>query len=325
MKGKVLCFGELLLRMDARSLDFESQEASNMVVHVGGSEINVCAGLLDQGIETEFFSALPENMLADKMLSYIEKKGIGFKKMLRQGDKVGMYFLLSANGLSNGEVIYDRCNSSFSQMKIDSINWDALFEEVGWLHFSALNPALNAEMASLCLKMAEEARKRAVVCSIDLNYRNKLWKYGKSPIEVMPDMVYFMDVIMGNIWAAHKMLGTTEPYGIGRDSSVQDMVNTANNITAEIMQRFPNCQHVAHTFRFMDSATHNLFFGTYHDRHQHVVSEVMETNAVLDRIGSGDAFMSGLIGGILKKKDAQEIVRIATNRGFNKLFKKGDF
>src|SRR3546814_3982524 len=128
------------------------------------------------------------------------------------------------------------------------------------------------------------------VCSSDL--LNKLWNYGKQTIEVMPALLQYCDVVMGNIWAANKMLGTSVSETLGRDTPPDMYAEAANGSAREVFERLPRCKHLAYTFRFMDSPTHNLLYGTYHTRSGNFMSAIQETNEVVDRIGSGGAFMA---------------------------------
>jgi len=255
----------------------------------------------------------------------LQEYGIDTSPILIQGDRLGGYYLLSANGLTKGEVLYDRKYSAFSLLKTQEIDWDNIFEDIDWLHFSALTPALNSELAAVCLEGLQIAKRKGITISVDLNYRSRLWQYGKLPIEVMPELVAFADVIMGNIWAANTMLGTPVSEGLDRDSAKDKLVQASVESAEAIFKAFPNCKHVANTFRFMDTPNHNLFFGTYHAPQITAISETQETYAVVDRIGSGDAFMAGLIKGIRGGYNPQEIIDIATDCGFQKLFIAGDF
>src|SRR5690606_35564356 len=246
-------------------------------------------------------------------------------KVIHAGDRLGTYILMSANGLSKGEVIYDRKYSSFSQLTIEDIDIDKLFDGVSWFHWTALTPALNQNMADLMLVLLKEASDRGITISVDLNYRNRLWQYGKQPIDIMPQLVSYCDVIMGNIWAANKMLGIAVDESLDRNTPRETYLLAAEQSAKDIFQNYPTCKHVAYTFRFMDSPNHNLFYGTYHTPTEHVSSAVMETFEVIDRIGSGDAFMAGYIHALINNMTAQEIIDTATGAGYHKLFVKGDF
>jgi len=133
------------------------------------------------------------------------------------------------------------------------------------------------------------------------------------------------DVVMGNIWATNKMLGTFVDGSLDRNTPKETYLKAAEISAREVFQKFPNCRHLAYTFRFMDHPRHNLFYGTYHTPETNAHSDTRETFEVVDRIGSGDAFMAGLIHGLIHERTPQETIDIATDAGFRKLFVRGDF
>lgn len=323
-KPKVLCFGELLYRIQSTGELFGDALAT-IEMFPGGSEANVAVALAQLEVDTVYLSSGPDNALVNNILHTIEDFGVDISRFRHEGDRLGSYILLGANGLTNGEVVYDRKYSSFYALKKNTIDWDAAFQDIDWFHWTALSPALSEGHAALCLQALEEASKRNIKISVDLNYRSKLWQYGLSPIAVMPELVAKCDVIMGNIWAANIMLGTYLDEAWSGDRSKLDYPKISRQVADELFAKFPQCKDLAFTFRFMDNAKHNLFYASYHNATGHYVSDPLETNNLIDRIGSGDAFMGGFIAGLIKGYPAQELIAYAAEIGFKKLFVKGDF
>ena len=322
---QILTFGEVLYRLQSLSESIFEGGNNRLKIFPGGSEANVAVGLAQMGDQVQFYSAFPENTLAKELLESIQHLGVDCSKAIRIGDRIGSYILLSANGLSSGEVVYDRKYSSFSLLKPEDIDFDLLFQDVDWFHWSALTPALSEEMAFLMETVLKEADQRGITISVDLNFRSKLWKYGKEPIEIMPDLVAYCDVIMGNIWAAQNMLDSPVEIGLNRQTTKEIYFNSSQISAKHIFEAFPKAKHIANTFRFMDHPKHNLFYGTYHNRTEDSISATFETEAVVDRIGSGDAFMAGLIHALRQGMPAQETIDFATGAGYQKLFVEGDF
>lgn len=320
----ILSFGELLLRLSSAGESFLG-ENNAVTVFPGGSEANVAASLGQFGLRCSYMSRIPDNELSKQVIDVLHGLGVDTTPCLLEGDRLGQYFLLSANGLSKGEVVYDRKYSALSQLEPGTVDWDKVLEGYTWFHWSALTPALNTALAEVCKEALEAARRKGLTVSVDLNYRNKLWNYGKQPIEVMPPLLQYCDVVMGNIWAANKMLGTPVLETLGRDTTPEVYFEHAKQSARDVFALLPQCKHVAYTFRFMDNPTHNLLYGTYHNEGGDFISAINETNEVIDRIGSGDAFMAGLIYALVAGKTGQDIVDIATSAGFKKLFVKGDF
>lgn len=320
----ILLFGELLLRLSSLEQQFISP---NHVVNLfpGGSEANVAASLGSWNIKNSFMSCIPDNKLTKQVLQSLSDKNVNISKCIYQGERLGLYFLLSANGLSEGAVIYDRNHSSFSNLLPGEINWDSVLEGYTWFHWSALTPALNPNLAAVMEEALIAARRKGLTISVDLNYRNRLWNYGKTPAEIMPELIQYCDVIMGNIWAANKMLSIPVSEMLNRNTSKEQYFEESIQSAQSIFSQYKQCKHIAYTFRFMDSPSHNLLYGTYHTPAENYISETNETNEVIDRIGSGDAFMAGLIYGLISEKKGQEIINMATSAGFKKLYIKGDF
>lgn len=321
-KPKIAAFGELLIRIQATANNLINGES---LIYPGGSEANVLYALAQYGHATRYISAAPDNQLTKEILTLFHNVGTDTSHVILGGDRLGSYYLLSANGLSNGEVIYDRKYSSFSELKTGSIDWGAYLKDCTWLHWSALTPALSEELALLMEECLQQAKKMKIHISVDLNYRSKLWQYGKTPLEVMPALVQYCDVIMGNIWAANKMLGTSISDDLTRATPPTDYFHFAKQVAKEIFDQYPTCKHIANTFRFMDTANHNLLYGSYHNRQYAALSDILETHDIIDRIGSGDAFMAGLIHALQYSEDPETIIQTALQFGFDKLFVAGDF
>ena len=323
MNKTVLSFGELLLRICP---DGEGQwlEDNTLPFYVGGAEANVATALALWGIPSAYFTALPENLLSRQLTGYLAKKNIDVSRIIYRGNRMGLYFLPQGKDLKNAGVIYDRDHSSFSELQPGSIDWDAVYKNVGWLHFSAISPALNSRVATVCEEALQEASARKIMISVDLNYRAKLWQYGASPVQVMPGLVAYCDLIMGNLWAAEKMLGIPVDAAITPTSSKEDYLQHAKKTSERIMQRFPRAKLVANTFRF-DSGPAGIRYYTalytdsvlYHSREY-------AAEKIVDKVGSGDCYMAGLIYGLVRDRSKQEVVEFATAAAFQKLFITSD-
>lgn len=325
MKGSVLTFGELLLRLQEENSSDTKGDLGSMTLYVGGSEANVGATLPALGVPADYFTVLPDHAIARNAVSILERNNLNTSKILWKGSRMGSYFLQSSNGLSTGEVIYDRKFSAYYQLKESDIDFDALFENCSWFHWTAITPALSVDWAVLMEKVLAEAQRRGLYISVDMNYRSRLWDYGVEPVEVMPQLVSYCDVIMGNIWAYNKMLGLEIPSGLDKNTPKEKYAELSNHLSGQLFRQFPKCKHIANTFRFMDNPRHNLFYATYHQTEGNWISPTHETHELTDRIGSGDAFMAGLIAAIYKQLSPQETIDFATQTGFKKLFFSGDF
>jgi 2-dehydro-3-deoxygluconokinase len=317
---QVLCYGELLLRM---SPDTENHWLHNnsMPVFVGGAELNAATALAMWQQPVSYFTALPENYLSRQILKELDKKNINTSPVYFHGERIGLYYLAQGLDLKNAGVIYDRANSAFANLKTGMVNWDEVLKHVNWFHFSAICPAISADAAAVCLEAVKAATARKIMVSVDLNFRAKLWQYGKHPVDIMPALAEHCDLIMGNVWAAENMLGITIDPGMKREKP--SFLIQSEKTSAAIMNAFPKCRQVANTFRFDENGSINYYATLYRDQ-QLLVSKEHQTDHVVDKIGSGDCFMAGLIYGNVNGYTPQETIDFSAAAAFNKLFIKGD-
>jgi 2-dehydro-3-deoxygluconokinase len=320
---KVLSFGELLLRICPDAGGDWLME-NTLPFYVGGAEANVATALALWEIPSAYFTAIPDNMLAHQIAASLEERGIDTSKVLYQGDRLGLYFLPKGKDVKNAGVIYDRDHSSFSALLPGTIDWDDVLEGVGWLHFSAISPALNRHAAKVCEEMLQAAGKRGITISVDLNYRPKLWQYGVDPVEVMPGLVQHCDLVMGNLWAAEKMLGIpvdNELTGRGRK---EDYLEHAQRTSEQILAKFPRVKQVAKTFRFDRGEKGIHYYTSFFTGGKLYGSRDYFSAEILDKVGSGDCFMAGLIRGLYLGQAPAEVLEFATAAAFSKLFIPGD-
>ena len=320
---KVCCFGELLLRFSPVGNGEWIRQAS-MPVFVGGAELNVATALANWNVPVKYSTVLPENSLADDIVTYIDEKGIDPSGIVRFGQRVGSYYLPQGTDLKNAGVIYDRAHSSFSELSVGKVDWEIILQDTTWLHVSAISPALSASVAGACQELMAAASAKGITVSIDLNHRARLWQYGMAPTDVMPGLVEYCDVVMGNIWSANALLDIPVDEDIHAKGHPADYVEHARATSAAIQDRFPRCKVVANTFRFDQPPAGLRYFTTlYVDGQQYVSSELL-TDSVVDRVGSGDCFMAGLIYGLYKQHSPQDVVDFAAAAAFGKLQELGD-
>ena len=319
---KVLCFGELLLRISPAP-DTDAMDKHPMLLYMGGAEANVATALAGWGVPVKYCTALPDTFMSRHVIDYLEYKGIYTSSVIYTGNRIGIYFLERGADLKSG-VQYDREHSSFSQLKRGMIDWDKILRDVSWFNFTAISPALNENVAAVCLEAVEAASKKNIPVSIDLNYRSRLWKYGKQPVEIMPQLLQYCDVVMGNIWSANVLLGTTIDENIHAKNSRQAYLDHAAATSEQIMKNFPKCKTVANTFRFDTDANNIKYFTTLFTQGQQYVSQELSCKGVVDRSGSGDCFMAGLIYGLYNNHTPQETLDYATAAAFGKLQEHGD-
>lgn len=321
--GKVLNFGELLLRISP-DLDGEWLKENSLPFYVGGAEANVAAALALWGLPSAYMSAVPDNFMSKQLVAYLESLNINTSAMQYLGDRIGLYYLPHGKDLKNAGVIYDRSNSSFSTLKTGMIDWDQVFDGVSWLHFTAICPALTDSVAEVCEEALKVASEKNITISLDLNYRNKLWKYGKDPVDVMPLLAPYCNLIMGNVWAAQNMLGIPVKAGIEELDQKEAYLEQAKASSLAIMEKFPKCTAVANTFRF-DMEKGVKYYSTLFTEGELLVSKEYRASQIVGKIGSGDCYMAGLIYGFYQQLPPAETLDFATAAAFSKLFTNTDF
>jgi 2-dehydro-3-deoxygluconokinase len=319
---KVLNFGELLLRI-CPDIEGNWLKENKLPFYVGGAELNVAAALALWGVPAAYLTALPANSLTEQLVDYIRGLNIDTAAIQYTGERVGLYYLHQGKDLKNAGVIYDRGGSSFATLKTGTINWDEVLKGVTWFHFSAICPAVSLAAAEVCLEAVKEASARKITISVDLNYRAKLWKYGKEPIEVLPDLVRYCDVVMGNLWAAEKMLGIPVPESLTDADQKELYLKQAESGSKTLIEKFPACKVVANTFRF-DEQEGVKYYSTLFTAGKLLVSKQYSANKILNKVGSGDCYMAGLIYGFYHDHSVPEILEFATAAAFAKLFVEGD-
>ena len=321
--GVICCFGEVLLRFSPQ-LNGQFIEQATMPFYIGGAELNVATAVANWGLQAKYITAVPDNYLAREIIASITQRKIDASQINYGGERIGSYYLPQGTDLKNNGVIYDRAHSSFAGLQPGILDWDTILEGVGWFHFSAISPALNAAAAAVCLQALQAAAKKNITISVDLNYRAKLWQYGKLPVDIMPALVQYCHVIMGNIWSAETLLSMPLSPGFKhRHGNKNIYLHEASLVAKAIQQAYPNCHTIANTFRF-DEGEGIEYFATLHTGETSYSSATYTTENIVDKVGSGDCFMAGLIYGLSQKMPFQNIVEFAAAAAFCKLQQMGD-
>lgn len=316
---KVLCLGEILLRLSPAA-NGQWLEQNQLPVFMGGAELNAATALAVWGHQVKYFTAMPDNALSKDIAAYLSKKNIDTSAIHYSGNRIGLYYLQQGTDMKNAGTVFDRAGSSFATLATGVVNWNEVLQDVEWLHFSAIAPAVSESGAALCLEAVKAASAKGIKISVDLNYRALLWKYGKEPKEVMKTLLPYCNLVMGNIWAANTLLGIAlDEHLIAAEQYAAHATKTAE----AIMQQYPACTTVANTFRFDEGKGIRYFAVLNKGKHQ-AISATFKTDTVVDKVGSGDCFMAGLIHSALSGYPDEETINYAAAAAFGKLQEKGD-
>ena len=300
MGQKVVTFGEIMLRLATPEYQ-RFEQATSFEASFGGGEANVAVSLANYGIKTDFVTRLPKNDIGRSAIMDLRKYGVGTDNIVLGGERVGIYFLETGAVSRASKVVYDRAWSAISQIEKGMVNWDKIFEGAAWFHWTGITPAISQGAADVCLEAVKAASERGITISTDLNFRKKLWNYGKSAGEVMEELVEYCDVILGNEEDAAMVFGI-HPKGIDVTKGHVE-AEAYESVCQQLMEKFPKAKKAIITLRGSISANHNTWSGVlYNGKNLYQAPEYQITH-IVDRVGGGDSFMGGLIYGLLTYKD----------------------
>ncbi|MCB0655371.1 MAG: sugar kinase [Saprospiraceae bacterium] len=305
----IVTFGEIMLRLTPPGFLRFSQAASLDVVY-GGGESNVAVSLANFGLPVEFVSRIPANEIGECAVMEMKKRSVGTRHILRGGERLGIYFLEMGAMARGSKVVYDRAHSGMASITRGMIDWEVVFRDTQWFHWTGITPAISQGAAEATLEAIEVANRMGVTVSTDLNYRKNLWKYGKKSSEVMPDLVAGCDVILGNEEDAEKHFGI-HPEGVDvTDEESMDAL-AYESVCRQLMTRFPRCKKAIITLRGSISASHNTWTGVLFNGQDLLTAPTYHITHMVDRVGGGDSFMGGLIYGLINYPDDQQALNFA--------------
>ena len=322
MGKKVVTFGEIMLRLSTPNFERFVQSQSFDVTY-GGGEANVAAALSNFGLESYFVTKLPKHEIGQSAVNHLRRYGVKTDYISRGGERVGIYFLETGASQRASKVIYDRSNSSVSQIKSGDINWDEVMKSASWFHFTGITPALGADARESLIEACRKAKENGAKISCDLNFRAKLWTE-KEAQDVMIPLMEYVDVCIANEEDAEKSLGM-KPHNT--DIHKAELDESGYFELAKSLKSKFNFETVAITLRESFSASRNGWSALLADS-KDCVEPYRSTRydiQIVDRVGGGDAFASGLIYGLLTKSNTKDALEFAVAASCLKQTIPGDF
>jgi 2-dehydro-3-deoxygluconokinase len=278
MSKRIVTFGEILLRLSPPS-HLRLTQATSFDLYYGCAEANVAASLAKFGLPVKFITAVPPNELGESSLSMLRSFGVDPVAVI-QGKRLGIYYFEQGASERPGKVVYDREDSAFSILKKGMIDWQSIFKDADWFHWSGITPSLSLDLAELCEEALIVASKMGLTISADLNYRPTLWKYGKN--------AKYCDLLLGGADETQKVLGIEV-----KENETQEM------IFANWMKTFPKLKNIVTTQRIHANASSNGLSASFWNGAALLHSQQYNVSHIIDRIGAGDAFMAGIIYGLI--------------------------
>jgi len=304
---RYITFGEIMLRLKPPNCE-KFFQSPLLEATFGGGEANVAVGLSRLGLNSTYISVIPNNAIGDACIGELRKHNVDTSHILRKGNRLGTYFLETGANQRPSKVIYDRSYSAIAQAKPGDIDWNKIFNGAGWFHISGITPAISLSASELSIEAVKKAREKDVTVSCDLNFRKKLWKYGKSAPEVMGELVKYVDIVIANEEDCQKSLGVKVDIDV---ESGELQVNKYKELTDKILKLYPNIKKIAITLRESHSATYNGWSAVLKNRKEFLVSRKYEIYNIVDRVGAGDTFSAGLIYGLNQLDSDRESLEFA--------------
>ena len=319
MAKKVITFGEIMLRLAPEGY-YRFVQAENYGATYGGGEANVAVSLSNYGLDAGFVTKLPSHEIGQSAINSLRRYGVDTSNITRGGDRVGIYFLEKGASQRPSKVIYDRAGSSIATASVNDFDWDKIFEDVSWFHFTGITPALGDNVAEICVEACKAAKAKNITISCDLNYRNKLWSKEKAG-QVMGELCQYVDVCIANEEDAADVFdikadGTDVTTGQVNHEGYKD-------VARQLVDRF-HFSKVAITLRESISANDNKWAAMLYDGNDFHFSKKYLMH-IVDRVGGGDSFGGGLIYACLSEMSPQEMIEFAVAASCLKHSIEGDF
>lgn len=305
--SKIVTFGEIMLRIS--SMNHERFFQTNQVhTTFGGGEANVAISLALFNQNSFYVSKVPDHAIGHAAINHLKQSGVQTDYVTLGGNRLGLYYLESGVSMRPSEVIYDRAHSSISEAKVDEFDFDEIFKDATWFHWSGITPALSDQASALILKACKTAKKYGVTISVDLNYRKKLWSKEKAQ-SIMKPLMSYVDICIGNEEDAQNVLGYSH-HSSDVNLGVLDIKDYQKTLK-QMMDDF-DFKVVATTLRESISASHNKWRAIAYDGKQFYESKTYDIFPIVDRVGAGDSFSAGFIYGMLNKNQLDEALEFAT-------------
>ena len=317
--ARVVTFGELMLRLAPNGY-YRFFQNDQMQATFGGGEANVAVSLANYGLDSVYVTKLPKHAIGQGAVDSLRYFGVDTSKIVRGGDRVGIYFLEKGASQRGSVCIYDRAHSAIQEANPEDFDWDAIFDGADWFHFTGITPALGPNLVEICRQACEAAKAKGVKISCDLNYRGKLWTRAQAR-EAMTDLCRYVDVCISNEEDAKDVFcieaENTDIYGGKLDREGY------KSVARQLMDRF-GFEKVAITLRTSISASDNDWAGMLYDGDDFHFSKTYHLH-IVDRVGGGDSFGGGLIYALLNEKSSQEAIEFAVAASALKHSVEGDY
>ncbi len=316
---KVVTMGEIMLRLSTPGFS-RIVQSDSFDVNYGGGEANVAVSLANYGLEAQFLTKLPTHEVGQAAVNALRQFGVDTSQIARGGSRVGIYFLETGASMRPSKVVYDRAHAAIAEADVADFDFDAIFADADWFHFTGITPALGSKAAALTKAALIAAKKHGVTVSVDLNYRKKLWTEAEAKA-CMTELMEYVDVCIGNEEDAEKVLG----FAPAKTDVTKGELNLEGykDIFQRMKEQF-NFTYVVSSLRESWSASDNGWSAVAYDGKDLIQSKKYDLR-IVDRVGGGDSFAAGLIYGLVTGKSIGDSLEFAVAASALKHTIPGDF
>lgn len=320
--ARVVTMGEIMLRLSTPNNE-KFIQADEFDVCYGGGEANVAVSLANYGHDAAFVTKVPENPIGDCAVAALRKLNVDTKFIAKGGERLGIYFLESGSAMRASNVVYDRAHSSISTAEVSDFDFDEIFKDADWFHFTGITPAVSDAAAELTEAALKAAKAHGVKVSVDLNFRKKLWSSEKAQ-KVMSNLMQYVDVCIGNEEDAEKVLGFKPGNTDVTGGNLE--LDGYKDIFCQMVEKF-NFEYVISSLRVSHSASDNGWSACIYSRDtkEFYHSREYRIRPIVDRVGGGDSFAGGTICGFLDGKNFKEVLEFGVAASALKHTIPGDF
>ena len=320
--AKIVTMGEIMLRLSTPNNE-KFIQADEFDVNYGGGEANVAVSLANYGHDVQFVTAVPANPIGECAVAALRKYNVGTKYIARSGERLGIYYLETGSAMRASNVVYDRANSAIATATADEFNFDEIFKDADWFHFTGITPAVSDAAIELTEAALKAAKAHGVTVSVDLNFRKKLWSSEKAQ-KVMTNLMKYVDVCIGNEEDAELVLGF-KPGDTDVTSGELELAGY-KSIFEQMVDKF-NFEYCVSSLRVSHSASDNGWSACIYSRDtkEFYHSKEYSIHPIVDRVGGGDSFAGGLICGLADGKDMKAALEFAVAASALKHTIPGDF
>ena len=317
--ARVITFGEIMLRLAPEGY-LRFVQADRFEATYGGGEANVAVSLANFGVDVGFVTKLPAHELGQAAINSLRRFGVDTSRIVRGGERIGIYFIEKGASQRPSKVIYDRAASSIATARRDEFDWEAILDGAEWFHFTGITPALGQNVAEICMDACRAAKAKGITVSCDLKYRKKLWTTEQAG-RTMSELMKYVDVCIANEEDAEKVFGIRAK---DTDISGGKLSHEGYKDVAKRLADTFDLARVAITLRGSISASDNNWAGMLYDGREYYFSRTYPVH-IVDRVGGGDSFGAGLIYGFLNGMSSKETLEFAVAASCLKHSIEGDF